>query len=329
MRQPRAQRWIQRLVRAYPRDWRARYGDEFEQLLADQWADGGWRARWWVNVTWHAMRARLAAAGLTAEFDADETGRATRRLSAAIAACLLGGAAMWSQLAVGWQWAPPSSAGTRMGVVLVSAGLAGLAAVAVALAAARLLATIRALRRGAAVPWTALALVVLCATLLILGAGRLGLTWPGTGGHAWGARWLVPAWLARRAWALTLWISSFWAHPRQLVVLGALHTGWMVLTPILMGTLAWAWRRAVAPARSEPPSRRLALAAALSAPACMLLVVAGAAAWALGATEPGPYSLFAPGAIDLGLIAISAGAAIGSVRLAGRVRLASGSAPRR
>jgi hypothetical protein len=42
------------LVRLYPRDWRARYGEEFEALLQD--SRGGFRAL--VNVTWSALRER-------------------------------------------------------------------------------------------------------------------------------------------------------------------------------------------------------------------------------------------------------------------------------
>jgi hypothetical protein len=42
------------LVRLYPRDWRERYGEEFEALLQDSRC--GFRAL--VNVTWSALRER-------------------------------------------------------------------------------------------------------------------------------------------------------------------------------------------------------------------------------------------------------------------------------
>lgn len=42
------------LVRLYPRDWRERYGEEFEALLQD--SRGGFRAL--VNVAWSALRER-------------------------------------------------------------------------------------------------------------------------------------------------------------------------------------------------------------------------------------------------------------------------------
>lgn len=49
---PRLARW---LVRLYPRDWRERYGEEFEALLQD--SSGGLRAL--VNVLWSALRERV------------------------------------------------------------------------------------------------------------------------------------------------------------------------------------------------------------------------------------------------------------------------------
>jgi len=50
-------RW---LVRLYPRDWRARYGEEFEALLQD--SSGGFRVS--VNVLWSALSERVAPAAL-------------------------------------------------------------------------------------------------------------------------------------------------------------------------------------------------------------------------------------------------------------------------
>jgi hypothetical protein len=51
---PRLARW---LVRLYPRDWRERYGKEFEALLQED--SGGFRAL--VNVLWAALRERVVA----------------------------------------------------------------------------------------------------------------------------------------------------------------------------------------------------------------------------------------------------------------------------
>jgi hypothetical protein len=48
----RLARW---LVRLYPRDWRARYGEEFEALLQE--GSGGFRAL--VNVAWSALSERV------------------------------------------------------------------------------------------------------------------------------------------------------------------------------------------------------------------------------------------------------------------------------
>ena len=51
----RLARW---LVRLYPRDWRERYGEEFEALLQD--GSGGFRSL--VNVLWSALCERVAPA---------------------------------------------------------------------------------------------------------------------------------------------------------------------------------------------------------------------------------------------------------------------------
>ena len=52
---PRLARW---LVRLYPRDWRERYGEEFDALLQD--GSGGFRAL--VNVLWSALSERVVPA---------------------------------------------------------------------------------------------------------------------------------------------------------------------------------------------------------------------------------------------------------------------------
>jgi hypothetical protein len=52
---PRLARW---LVRLYPRDWRERYGEEFDALLQD--GSGGLRAL--VNVLWSALSERVVPA---------------------------------------------------------------------------------------------------------------------------------------------------------------------------------------------------------------------------------------------------------------------------
>ena len=311
------------MVRLYPPVWRARYGEEFQQLLVDDYAGGRSGARWWLNIARHGLLNRLADVDLAGELDGSE--RSLRRvpglLGALLAVCLLGGAAMWSQLAVGWQWTAPASFKTQVGVEVMSAGLLGLCLTGATLLCARLTAIARRVRAGARLPRRPLAILVASAVVLVVGCGRVGLTWPGTGGHVWAGRALAPAWLARRIWALTLWISSFWAHPSQLAALRPIDFAWMVLAPALTALLWFSWRRLISACDSPSLPRGLILAATAATALCTsLLLVFGAAEWAL-AGSAGPSGLFAPGAIDVGLLVVIAAAALVSLQLARRIAL--------
>ena len=58
---------LNRLVRCYPREWRARYGEEFTQLLLDDISerpDRSWRT---ADVLRSGVLARLAFAGLAGD----------------------------------------------------------------------------------------------------------------------------------------------------------------------------------------------------------------------------------------------------------------------
>jgi hypothetical protein len=109
---------VRLLLRWYPRGWRARYGEEFTELLIAELAE---RPRsWWrtADVARGGLFARLTSAGLTSAGPTwAGAGRDPRdptagqraslaTLVCAVAAFLTVGAAMWAQLAVGWQWAP-------------------------------------------------------------------------------------------------------------------------------------------------------------------------------------------------------------------------------
>ena len=54
-----------RLVRLYPKDWRARYGDEFSELLAEQIAVQPRCWRLTLDIVVGATMARLADVGLS------------------------------------------------------------------------------------------------------------------------------------------------------------------------------------------------------------------------------------------------------------------------
>ncbi|HWD64857.1 MAG TPA: hypothetical protein VG405_06755 [Solirubrobacteraceae bacterium] len=314
-------RLTQRLVRLYPPDWRARYGEEFEQLLLDELAEERPKARWWLNLLGHAVLARLVEFGIAGNVEGRRRIDAALRLAAGgVVLGLLCATAMWAQLAVGWQWSAPSSQTTRSAVELITVGLIGLGITATGLAAGSLLAAVSRGRLAQRRPQIALGVLCLCIVLLILGSGSIGLSWPGTGGHAWAGRSLVPAWLGRRAWALTLWLSSYWAHPRRLAQLGPTQLEWMLVSPVLMGAAVWSWRSTVGPVRSGRLPRWITLGAVLTAAASIFLIAMGAAAWSLGGRS-GPHGLFVPGAIDVALLMVTGLLSVACALLARQVWL--------
>lgn len=309
------------LVRLYPRAWRVRYGEEFEQLLLDDLAEQKPPARWWLNLVGHALLARLKELGVAGDVEARRRIDAVQDLTAvAVVLAWFCGAAMWAQLAAGWQWSVPAGASTRSAQELITAGLAGLAVTGLCLAASSFVAAWRSRRLLKHGPLAALAVFCLCAALLVVGAGWIGLSWPGAGGHAWAGRALAPAWLGRRAWALTLWLSTYWAHPRQLGALGPTQVGWMMLSPPLIAGMLWSWRAAVGPIRSRRLPRWMVSVAVLVAGASMFVIASGAAAWSLSGRS-GPHGLFVSGGIDVGLLAVTGLLSVGCAMLARRVLL--------
>jgi hypothetical protein len=159
---------------------------------------------------------------------------------ACCAAVFLGvGGAIWSQLVIGWQWSAPDTAATTVatfvmtGTVLVLGLVALLAVLPVAWTVASRLA--RGQARALAVP-SALFLAGLA--VMIVGSRHFGNGWPGTGGHPWARTGLVPGGVAAFAWASTLSVSSFWAHPAALAAFPAAELTWMVLSPLALACLA-------------------------------------------------------------------------------------------
>jgi hypothetical protein len=271
-----------RIVALYPRAWRDRYGDEFHQLLLDELADGSAGRWWWLNPAVHGVRARL-----------DGPPRASSWPGPLFAVCAV---SIWSQLAVGWHWAAPANPQTRLGMVLMSAGL-----LLTAVAGAAHVRSVNWRTRSSAAFLIALA-------VLLGGATYLGHHWPGAVGHPWSARDLVPAPLARIAWAATLSVSAYWAHPHALARLGALQLAWMVASLLLLMTLALSAARLSRP----PHPRRSPLTIS-----GMGVFVIGALCWSVCGGS-GPHGLYAPGVIDLGLIAagVAALGAAATMRLA-------------
>jgi hypothetical protein len=228
------ERQVARLLRCYPKSWRARYGEEFAELLTSELSErpaSRWRT---ANVVWSGLLARLTSAGLTSHplppSDQARTGLAA--FGWAITVFIAFGSAMWSQLTIGWQWAPPDSLGTTTAMIVMSTVMLVFVVLAL-LAAAPIVGLV--LRRSVARQAQGLVrpslLVALAAALLILGARHFGNGWPGTGGHHWSHQGLVPGGVAAFLWASTLSISTYWVHPAALLRFPPAELAWMCASP--------------------------------------------------------------------------------------------------
>lgn len=295
-----ADRRARRLLRWYPEAWRLRYGEEFTELLLADIAERPRSARRACDIARSGIAARLGSGGLVHLLAPRE--RAGARLSllvGAAAAFLLVGLAMWSQLAIGWQWSRPSSPVTSAAIVAMVCLLAVFAALALAAAVPVLWALGRRLAarrvRGIAVP---LLVTVACVTLVFLGARYFAAGWPGTGGHAWTQQHLLPTRLASFAWAATLSLTSYWAHPGALLAFPADELAWMAVSPLALVGATLGGATLVRRLELSPRALRFELGLARASSAAMVGFVVAACSW-IAAGGTGPRNLFHIGAIDL------------------------------
>ncbi|MDQ6605707.1 MAG: hypothetical protein M3Z06_04075 [Actinomycetota bacterium] len=303
-----AARRAERLLRCYPSRWRSRYGDEFTELLIDDISE---RPRSWVrtaDVVRSGALARVAAAGLHGqELSPEQQMRAGLAwLCGALAAFLILGIALWSQLTIGWQWSAPDAPATQVAMIVMSAAFLGLAVLAL-LSALPLAWSLCALlvRREVHGLLRPLALTVAGAAVFALGSLHFGNGWPGTGGHQWAERGLVPGAVAQFCWAATLWVTSYWVHPGALSSFPALEIGWMVACPVALAATAVGLAKTL---RRLPLSRRVLSYECWigsAAAAAMAAFLAGAGSWVVSG-GPAPRGLFRVGAIDgLGVAAMT------------------------
>jgi hypothetical protein len=294
-----AARRVARLLRWYPASWRARYGEEFAELLLAELAEQPRSARRTANVIGSGLLARCTAAGLTSHElpPAEQIQAGAATMCAAFAVFLTFGVAMLAQLATGWQWVSPRSASAVAGTLAMSASAAVL--VLISLAAAVPVAWAVAVaaighRDGRLARPAGLALA--CAAALTIGTRHFQNSWPGTGGTG-AHHHLVPAGLAAFGWASTLSASSFWAHPALLAIFPVPELFWMLLSPVaaigLVAGLVIVVRRLPLPGGLLRYLTQLAVAASAAA----VPSLAGAASWVLG-SGPGQAGLFRPGLVD-------------------------------
>ncbi|MGE5136885.1 MAG: hypothetical protein ACM32E_28825 [Gemmatimonadota bacterium] len=287
-----------RLLRWYPADWRARYGPEFTELLL---ADLAERPRCWrrdADVARGGLRARLSAAGL-AGHPADPAAAARAALATlacSVAGFLVFGATVWAQLSVAWQWAAPADRVTGVAMVVMSAAMLLFAVLALLAAAPVGWAVARAWRGDRGLRWPVL-LAVGSAAVLVAGGHHFQNGWPGTGGHWWPHQGLVPGGVAAFAWACTLPVTSYWAHPAALASFPAAELGWLIAAPAAIGCLLTGVRRLVRRLDLPPGVLRYQAWLAGAAGAGMAAFLAGALCW-VAEGGAGPRGLFRTGLID-------------------------------
>jgi hypothetical protein len=337
-----------RLVSWYPRRWRERYGDEFTELLVSDIAERPDSLARTLDVARGGLLARLAGAGLAGFAVAGRPGGAAdlavargrhaaaslAALGAASAVFLIIGAAQWSQLLVGWVWAArlrqqqPGSAAQllaadRNATLGASAAFLALLALAVlaalpvlATASARLAAPASPGQRGRLIrPAVSLAAAL---TALVIGGRSLENNWIGTGGlHS-----PVPGGLAAFTWAVTLFVSAYWAHPGMLSAFPGAERAWMALSPLILAVAVASAVLLVRRAGLSPRVARFEARLGLACCAVMTAFLALCAAW-LAADGPlaGRPALFHAGWINVvstAVLAVTLAAALQAGRTAGR-----------
>jgi hypothetical protein len=323
-----AERSARRLVRCYPPAWRARYGEEFVQLLIEDMSERPHSLSRTADVLRSGLLARLASAGLAGDvLEPQQQVRAgLGSLSVAVTAFLAAGVALWAQLTIGWQWSAPTAPATKAGMLVMSGAVLAFACIAV-LATIPFVVIIARSLLGGRDRKLLLPLVTtgLGAAVLIVGSVHFGHGWPGTGGHPWAGRDIVPGPVARFCWAATLWITSYWAHPGALRSFPPSEVVWMFASPIALLTMvigaAWTLRRLQIPL----PVLRYESWLGLATGVVMAGFLAGSSSWIVSG-GPGPRALFRVGTIDAVGILVMVAALIAAFRAVQRTHAARAAA---
>lgn len=290
-----------RLLLWYPAAWRARYGDEFAELLAAELAERPRDRRRTFNVALSGVRARLADAGLVSHpldhAAAARAGLATLACCGALFATF--GAAMWSQLATGLQWAVPDNRGITQALDLMSLALLTFCVVAAIGLAGLIRAAVVAVarHRGRALlgPTT---LAIASAAMLFFGGRHFANAWPGTSGHLLTTQSLVPAGVVAFCWSTTMWITSYWAHPAMLAAFPATQIAWMTLAPLAACGLMTGMAQLIRRLDRSPRAFSFETWLGRVAGGGMLIFLCGVLRW-LSSAEAGQRPVFHVGSIDV------------------------------
>jgi hypothetical protein len=284
-----------RLLRWYPKAWRQRYGDEFAELLVADIEERPQSVERALDIVRAGLLARLAVAGLAEPAAAWQPDPARRVqvslgvLCGGLTACLALAAAMWSQLAVAWEWTLPATETRptmRATLVMSAAMLAFLLLIVLAVAPVGC-AVVRNFNARLLCPLLVLAGAV---SLLAFGGHHFLYQWPGSGGHGAGATPFpgIPAGIQAFAWSLTYWFSACWIHSSWLTTgLGGWEIAWILASPLTLA--AGAAAAATLVRRAELSPRLLAYQTRLATAACAVMGVflGGCTYWVYVGRSPG------------------------------------------
>jgi hypothetical protein len=301
-----AARRAQRLVRCYPAAWRARYGEEFTQLLIDDMIERPRSVGRTADVLRSGLLERLASIGLAR----DPVAQMRSTLAAfwcVLSAFFVVGIAMWSQITIGWQWSSPASPITRTAMFVMSGAVLCLGILALFAAALLGCAAWRAFVRGDSRRLLGpIMLMTIGMAVLAIGSHHFARGWPGTGGHTWADRGLVPSQIASLTWAATLWVTSYWAHPGALASFPAAEIAWMAASPLALALVLGGAVRTVRLLSLSARVLRYEMWLGTGAAVAMAVFLAGACNWVLSG-GPAPRQLFRVGVIDgIGLALMTA-----------------------
>ncbi len=317
------QRRAERMLLWYPREWRARYGEEFAELLVSDMEERPRSLRRPADVAVRGVVARLAYAGLgqsTLEH-AERTRRTLLAFGCAATVFVTFALGMWAQITIGWQWSPPDTVATSAAMVVMSSSVLVLLAIgALAVGALAWPVARCAWRQGHVV--RPMVLVVAGAAILTVGSRHFANGWPGTGGHPWAHQGLVPGGVAAFVWAATLFVTAYWAHPGALLAFPAAEVAWMVVSPVALACLGVGAVQLVRRMEFSPGLVRFEARLAQSGGVVMFVFLLGAGLWVVDG-GPGPRNLFHVGAIDVASI----GVMVAALAAAGRALHVIGERP--
>ncbi len=199
-----------------------------------------------------------------------------------------------------------ASAAGRSATIVTSVTMLMLLALAVAAAVPVLATAARRLMTGGHRGLVLPAAIAVATGLVLLAGGRhFENNWAGTGGQDG----LVPGGLAAFTWALTLWITSYWAHMGALTAFPLGERTWMVISPLALAITALAIALVIRRAGLSP--RVLMLEARLATAACAVLAVllASCCYWVVASGSaagvvfhPGLVAAAATGGLALALV---------------------------